>query len=275
MALPPITSTQNPRIKAVAALRDARDRTRQGRFLIDGAREIARAIEGRFSIEAYFISPDDVRTDEAHVALDLLSDTDAERFDVSSAVLAKIAYGARNEGLVAVARTPTGSLEELTVPPGGVVAVLVGLEKPGNVGAIVRSADAAGVAAVVVADGVSDLFNPNAIRASLGTIFTLPCRAATSDQTLAWLRKQRVATIVAARPDAPGDYTEVDLSGTTAILLGSEAEGLTTVWQGEDIVAVRLPMLGSADSLNVSATAAVLFYEALRQRRAKRGATGD
>lgn len=275
MALPPITSTQNPRIKAVAALRDARDRARQGRFLIDGAREISRAIEGQFLIDAYFVSPDDVRTDEAHRALDLLSEIDAERFDVSSAVLAKIAYGARNEGLVAVARTPTGSLEELVVPPGGVVAVLVGLEKPGNVGAIVRSADAAGVAAVVVADGVSDLFNPNAIRASLGTIFTLPCRAATSGETLAWLRKQRVTTIVAARPDAPGDYTEVDCSGTTAIVLGSEAEGLSAVWQGEDIVAVRLPMLGSADSLNVSATAAVLFYEALRQRRGARGATGD
>lgn len=275
MMFPSITSTQNPRVKAAAALRDARDRARQRRFVIDGAREIARAVEGGISIDEVFVCAENVRSPEARRAIELLAETDAARFDVSSAVLSKIAFGERNEGLVAVARTPEGSLDELTLAAGSVVAVLVGLEKPGNVGAIVRSADAAGVAAVIVADGVSDLFNPNAIRASLGTIFTLRCRAASSDETLEWLRKQKVTTIVAARPDAPNDYTVVDLAGRLAIVLGSEAAGLSDVWHGADITSVRLPMLGSADSLNVSATAAVLFYEALRQRQAARGATGD
>lgn len=275
MAAITITSTQNPRVKQAAALRDARDRAEQRRFLIDGAREIGRAIVGRFKIDEFFVCTDNLRTAEARDTLDELVATGAARFDVSSSVLTKIAFGERNEGLVAVARTPDRSLDDLPLASGAVVAVLVGLEKPGNVGAIVRSADAAGIAAVIVADPVSDLFNPNAIRASLGTIFTVPCRAATSDETLAWLRERGVERIIAARADAGSDYAEVDLSGTTAIVLGSEAAGLPEVWRASDIMPVRLPMLGAADSLNVSATAAVLFYEALRQRRVARGGMGD
>lgn len=275
MAATTITSTQNPRVKTAAALRDARDRAEQRRFLIDGAREIGRAIVGRIEIDEYFVCEEKVRSTDARQVLDELAATRAARFDVSSGVLPKIAFGARNEGLVAVARMPDRTLDELSIPSGGVVAVLVALEKPGNVGAIVRSADAAGIAAVIVADPVSDLFNPNAIRASLGTIFTVPYRAATSDETLAWLRERGVERIIAARADAGDDYTAVDLSGTTAIVLGSEAAGLPDAWRAADITPVRLPMLGAADSLNVSATAAVLFYEALRQRRVARGATGD
>ncbi|MBX3415049.1 MAG: hypothetical protein KF708_20365 [Pirellulales bacterium] len=270
-----ITSTQNPRVKQAAALRDARDRAQQQRFLIDGAREIRRALLGGLHIVEYFVCRENLRTQEAQQALDELTTTSAARFDVSPGVLEKIAFGQRNEGLVAVARPPEQSLDELELAASGVVAVLVGLEKPGNVGAIVRSADAAGVAAVIVADPVSDLFNPNTIRASLGTIFTVPCRTATSERALAWLRQRGVDSIVAARPDAARDYAEVDLSGRTALVLGSEAAGLSDVWRAPEITALRLPMLGAADSLNVSATAAVLFYEALRQRRLARGATGD
>jgi TrmH family RNA methyltransferase len=138
---------------------------------------------------------------------------------------------------------------------------------------VLRSADAAGVSAVIVADGRTDLFNPNAIRASLGTVFSLPVCEATSGDALAWLR-QRHFTILAARVGGAVSYTAADYRGPTALVLGSEAAGLSSVWTGDDIRAIRLPMLGVADSLNVSATAAVLFYEALRQRAAANEACG-
>jgi tRNA G18 (ribose-2'-O)-methylase SpoU len=146
------------------------------------------------------------------------------------------------------------------------LAVLEGVEKPGNLGAVLRSADGAAVQALVAADARTDLYNPNAIRASLGTIFTLPVCAATAGETLDWLRRHGLA-IVAARVDAAVPYTKADFRRPTAIVLGSEAEGLSACWSGADVTPVCLPMLGAADSLNVSAAAAVLFYEARRQRR--------
>jgi RNA methyltransferase, TrmH family len=144
--------------------------------------------------------------------------------------------------------------------------VLEGIEKPGNLGAILRSADSAGVDAVIAADGRTDLYNPNTIRASLGTVFRPNVREATANDTLAWLRAQGLA-IFAARPDADKLYTDADMRGGTAFVLGSEAAGLSPAWSGPGVTPVRLPMHGIADSLNVSTTAAVLFYEALRQRQ--------
>jgi TrmH family RNA methyltransferase len=177
-----------------------------------------------------------------------------------------LAFGERAEGVlgVAVARTPT--LRDLKLPANPLIAVLEGVEKPGNLGAVLRSADGAGVSAVIVADGVSDLYNPNTIRGSLGTVFSLPMAVATSREAIAWLRHQGIR-MCAAWVDAPVDYTAVDYRGAVALVLGSEAQGLSDIWSVDDVVRIRLPMLGIADSLNVSATAAVLFYEALRQRR--------
>jgi TrmH family RNA methyltransferase len=186
---------------------------------------------------------------------------------VTVEVFAKLAYGERAEGVVGVAATPDASLARLVLPDFPLVAVLEGTEKPGNVGAVLRSADGAGVAAVVVAGGRTDLYNPNAIRASLGTIFTVPIAAAEAEETLTWLR-QRGLAIYATRPDAAHDYTAADLSRPAAVVLGSEAEGLSANWNAADITPIRVPMRGVADSLNVSATAAVIFYEALRQRNA-------
>jgi TrmH family RNA methyltransferase len=143
------------------------------------------------------------------------------------------------------------------------------VEKPGNLGAILRSADGAGVDALIVADPSTDLFNPNVIRASLGTVFSVPVAVASSGVVLEWLI-QRGLRIVAARVEGSVDYADADYRGAVAIALGSEARGLSDAWAELATVAVRLPMLGTADSLNVSATAAVLFYEALRQRRGER-----
>jgi TrmH family RNA methyltransferase len=146
--------------------------------------------------------------------------------------------------------------------------VLEGLEKPGNLGAILRSADAAGVDAIIVADGRTDLYNPNTIRASLGTVFRANIGEATTAETIEWLRDKQIR-IIAARPDAQQLYTEIDLRGGAAIVLGCEATGLSDAWRATGTTPVRLPMHGIADSLNVSTTAAVLFYEALRQRSSR------
>ncbi|HXR27252.1 MAG TPA: TrmH family RNA methyltransferase, partial [Candidatus Baltobacteraceae bacterium] len=169
------------------------------------------------------------------------------------------------DGIVAVARPPHRALADLALPPEPLVAVLEGVQKPGNVGAILRTADAAGLDAVVLADPATDLYNPNTIRASLGCIFSVPVAAAGTDEVLAWLRDLGLSVVV-ARVGAPRRYSDVDYRPGTAIVLGSEASGLTDRWSGPSVDAVRLPMAGLADSLSVSAAAAVLFYEARRQR---------
>jgi TrmH family RNA methyltransferase len=179
----------------------------------------------------------------------------------------KLAFGQRVEGVVAVARPPQRTVADLPLTGDALIAVVEGVEKPGNLGAVVRTADAAGVAAVLVADGGTDLYNPNAIRASLGAIFTVPVCSATTADALAWLRASGFR-VLAARVDGAVDYSAADFRGRVAIALGSEAHGLSETWRGADMTAVRLPLLGSVDSLNLSATAAVLFYEALRQRGA-------
>ena len=181
-------------------------------------------------------------------------------------MFAKLAFGDRAEGILAIAATPRATLADLpALPPDPLLAVLAGVEKPGNIGAVLRTADAAGVSAVILADPQTDLFNPNAIRASLGTIFALPIAVATATETLAWLR-ERHCRILTTRVDAQLTYSEAEYVGPTAIVLGSEAAGLSDAWSDADVFPVRVPMLGIADSLNVSATAAVLFYEAVRQR---------
>ena len=262
-----LTSVQNPRVKAAAHLRDRRQRDKQRRIIIDGAREIARAVAaGVVLVEAYVCRPL-CRGSEAAALAETLPQTAAETFEVTEPVYGKLAFGDRGDGIVAVAVMPQRELTDLVLPKSALIAVLEGVEKPGNVGAVVRSADGAGLHAVILADPRTDLFNPNAIRASLGTVFTLPVCTATAPATLAWLRDQGMQ-MTAARVDGAVSYTTIDYRRPTAIILGSEAEGLTPLWSAGDIAAVRLPMCGAADSLNVSATAAVLFYEARRQRGA-------
>jgi len=260
-----ITSLQNPRVKAAIRLRDRRHRQKQARIRIDGARELLRAIHAGVPIVEVFVCGPLLSGDDAQRVLAELPECGAGILNVAEPVFEKLAFGDRAEGVVGVAETPCPALSDLTLPDNPLVAVLEGVEKPGNVGAVLRSGDAAGLSALIVADGRTDLYNPNAIRASLGTIFTLPVCAAGAQETLDWLRGHGLA-IYAARVDGRVAYTEADLRGPAAIVLGSEAQGLSGVWAGDDVTPVRLPMLGVADSLNVSATAAVLFYEALRQR---------
>jgi TrmH family RNA methyltransferase len=263
-----IASVQNQRVKDVVKLRDHRQRAKQGRFLIDGAREILLAMSGRVRLVEVFVCEPLCTTAESRQVLERLDDTRADIWEVTPEVFEKMAFGERHEGVLAIGKAAPLTLAELEVPRGGLIAVVEGLEKPGNVGAILRSADAAGVAAVIVADPRTDLYNPNCIRASLGTIFSKPVCQATSQAALSWLR-ERGCRIFAARLNAKLSYSEADFRGEVAIVLGSEAAGLTAAWQTADVTAIAVPMHGAADSLNVSAAAAVLFYEALRQRAAQ------
>jgi len=264
-----ITSIHNPRVKAATRLRDARERSRQGRFLIDGVRELERAVEAGIQLNEVFVCPELLASPAAQALIETLETKRVEIVQVAPRVFAKLAYGDRTEGLVAVAVTPRTTLADLQLHEnpkcGPLVCVLEGVEKPGNFGAVLRSADAAGVSAVIVASGRTDIYNPNAIRASLGTVFTLPVVAAPTSEVIAWLQSQELA-IHAARVDGAADYTAANFTKPCAIVLGSEAMGLSEAWSGANVAAIKIPMLGKADSLNVSATAAVLFYEARRQR---------
>ena len=278
-----ITSPQNPRVKTTIRLREGRFRRRQGLFAIDGLREIDRAVRGGFEVQTAFYCPERyVRAEEAELVLAQLREGGVELFEVVPAILDKMAFGDRAEGILAVAKTPERSLATFTLdsfqkePPAvqaGEKSPLIGIveriEKPGNVGAVLRSADGAGLDAVIVADPQTDLFNPNTIRSSLGTIFTQPVFTASTEETLAWLAENHLK-IFAARVDGSVPYTEADYRVSCAIVLGAESTGLSDAWTeatvGDSLQAIRLPMLGLADSLNISATAAVLFYEALRQR---------
>lgn len=233
--------------------------------MIDGAREILRALGMGVEVIEAFICEPLLHDDEARDAATQLAESSAAVATVTEEVFEKLCFGERTGGLLAVARTPVRSLEQLKMPAAPLVAVLEGIEKPGNVGAVLRSADGAGVDVVVVADPRTDLFNPNTIRASLGTVFNANVCTATAEETLTWLRSNKLP-IFAARPDAVLLYTKADFRGPAAIVLGSEAEGLSDKWRGANVTGVNVPMKGIADSLNVSATAAVLFYEAQRQR---------
>jgi RNA methyltransferase, TrmH family len=263
---PLITSRQNQRVKDAVRLRTGRDRQQMQRFIIDGAREISRAIAaGIRCIEAYVRQPLS-ESAAGEEMLEQLRSVGAELLGVTPEVYAKLCFGDRDDdGVVVVAETPHRTLADLRMPTEPLVAVIEGVEKPGNLGAILRSADAAGLDAVIVADARTDLFNPNVIRASLGTVFRSSIVEASTPETIYWLKSQGLRAF-AARPDAKASYTDADFRGSAAIILGSEATGLSPAWHGAEIVPIGLPMHGLADSLNVSTTAAVLFYEALRQR---------
>jgi RNA methyltransferase, TrmH family len=262
---PLLTSTTNPSVKAAVALRDRRQRDRTGLTLVDGAREVRRALDAGVTVTEAFVHEPLLAGPDARAALDRLALEGVTMHPVAEHVFARIAFGDRAEGLIAVVRVPSLALDDLQVPPDPLVVVMEGVEKPGNIGAVLRSMDGAGADALILADPHTDPFNPNAIRASAGTLFGTPLAAASTAAAITWLDDRSVRVVV-ARVDADRLYTEVDLTGSLAIALGAEAVGLTPAWSKSGAEAVRVPMLGTADSLNVSVCAAVLLYEARRQR---------
>ncbi len=226
-ALPAITSLTNPRVKAAVRLRDRQEREATGLTLIDGARELRRALSAGAGVQTAFVAPSKVRSHEARAALEEIERGITDIVEVSEAVFAKLAFGDRSDGLVAIVRSGSTDLESFRPMPGEPLVVVVeGIEKPGNLGAILRTADGAGASGLIAADPLTDLFNPNAVRASLGAIFSMPIAAASTAATLDWLTMRGI-TPIAARVDAATPYSEVDLRGPVALVLGSEATGLS------------------------------------------------
>jgi RNA methyltransferase, TrmH family len=258
-----LTSTRNPRVRAASELRTRRSREAAGLTLVDGIREISRALDAGARIHELFTDTHPDR--EADAVADRARAAGAAIITVDPRVLDHLGYGGRSGSPVAVVEVPSVELAAIELPADPLVIVIEAVEKPGNLGAVLRTADAAGASCVIAADPRTDLFNPNTIRASLGTVFALPVAAAPGHIVRSWLREHALR-VVATRVDGAVAWSDADLSGPVAIVLGSESEGLTNMWTGDEIDSVRLPMLGAGDSLNVSITAAVLLYEARRQR---------
>ncbi|MBA2699191.1 MAG: RNA methyltransferase [Nocardioidaceae bacterium] len=260
-----ITSPTNPRVKWLVSLRKRRTRDGEGVTLIEGYDELRLALDAGVSLRTLFYCPDLVG-DPARLALvDDVAHHGAEVVSMGQAAFVKASYRDGPDGWLAVVRDPASRLADLSLSDEPLVLVCEGVEKPGNLGAMLRTAEAAGVDAVVAASPVADWNNPNVVRASKGTVFAVPVAAGTAKAVRAWLH-ERGLRVVVATPDADALVTDIDLTGPTAIVVGAEHEGVSAGWlEAADAVA-RLPMFGQVNSLNVAASAAIVVYEAVRQR---------
>lgn len=268
MKIQKITSTQNPHFKSVVRLNEKRERDKTGLFLIEGFRQIERACQGKQTIEEVWFAPSLFLGENECTLLSKCESLGASLIEVPSHLLEKLAYRDRPEGLMAVAQAKNSSLKDLILQKDATILVLEKIEKPGNLGTMLRSADAAGATAVIVADPITDIYNPNVVRSSVGTLFTIPVFQASNEETLSFLRQEKVQ-ICAASPHAQKFYTEIDLQKKTAFVMGSEQLGLSPFWMGKADVQTKIPMLGIADSLNVASAATLLLYEAVRQKSLK------
>ncbi len=259
-----ITSAQNARVKRIVKLqRKASFRREEGLTVIEGAREVSRAIEnGWHPTELWVGSADGLSIFQCSETVPQAS---CLLFQASETVFEKITYRDNPDGVLAVGPLVSRSLAELELPDNPLILVAEGVEKPGNLGALLRTADGAGADAVIVCDPATDLNNPNVIRNSIGTLFYLPVVEASTEETIAFL-KERGIRILSAVPDADTVYTDCDLSGPLAIAVGAEDQGLSICWKKTADLNVKIPMLGKNDSLNVSVSAAILLYEAVRKR---------
>ncbi|MBO7166865.1 MAG: RNA methyltransferase [Kiritimatiellae bacterium] len=261
-----LTSLSNPKIKYVVKLRTCSFREETGEMIVEGYRECRRALDNGYRPRAIFHCPDlYLKNENEPEIVNECVKRGAEVYTCSKNAFLKMAYRERPDGLLMTGPHVAKRLEDLELPPNALVIVTEAIEKPGNLGTILRSADAAKAAAVIVCDRTTDIHNPNVVRASTGTLFSVPLIEATSEEALKWL-KERNFKILAATPHAEKLHFEVDLTGNVAIAVGAEQYGLTATWMDNSSLRVRIPMLGLADSLNVSAATTILLYEAVRQR---------
>ena len=264
-----ISSLQNPRVKQLVRLRDRRPRDEAGVFLVEGYREIRRALEQRVLLRELYYSPGWFLGGNEPALIREAAAAGAGLFELTKEAFAKIAYRERPDGLLAVAPQWKRRLDDFALPAGPLLLVVEAIEKPGNLGTILRSADAAGCHAVIVCDPVTDIFNPNVVRASTGVLFSVPLFVEPSAAVFAWLQRHRIR-IVATTPAAREVYTDVDLRGPLAVVMGSEQYGLSEFWLRNADLPVRIPMAGQADSLNVAMATIITLFEAVRQRRRER-----
>jgi TrmH family RNA methyltransferase len=263
-----VKSLQNSGIKEIVRLRKRSYRDEKGILLIEGYREVLRALENDHSLQDLYFCPDLFQGENEQALLQRARDADCRLIECSDPVFRKIAYRDRPEGLLALGDRVGRSLDKM--PRGDSVLYLVAeaIEKPGNLGSILRSADAAGASGVIVCDERTDINNPNTVRASIGTLFTVPVAQADSAAAMDWLKKSSIR-IVTASPNAAQNYTEIDLRGPVALVVGAEQVGLSRIWNDNSDESVAIPMHGQVDSLNVANAATLLLFEAVRQRNAR------
>ncbi len=273
-----ITSAANPRLKSLLALRRRRVRMETGTTLVEGYEELRLALDSGVVPVTAYICPElfnpvgRAGSQDNGMPSDLVQRLRHEGVAVlqlSRSAFEKVAYREGPDGLIALVPQVAGGLDELAPGASDLVLVCQGIEKPGNLGAMLRTADAAGVHAVIAADPVTDWGNPNVVRASKGTVFALPAVSASTEDTVQWLRDNDVALVVTT-PETDRDYTEVDYTGRVAIAVGGEKHGADDALLSAADHRVRIPMAGRANSLNVAASAAVVLYEAVRQRRSQK-----
>ena len=258
-----ITSLQNKGIKNVIKLAKSRERREQQLFVIEGARELLLALQSGYELAAVYVFRDLLLSSKYPNILDTIPGDIV--FEVSAPVFEKIAYRENSDGLVAVAKQKSHTLSDLHLKPNPFVLLLEGVEKPGNLGAILRTADAAAVDAVIVCDPLTDVYNPNVIRSSVGGLFTVQTAVCSSADALKWLNDHHITTF-AAELEAAEFHHHVDFRTPSAVVLGTEADGLTDFWLLNATKRIKIPMHGKVDSLNVSVSAAVIAFEAMRQR---------
>lgn len=259
-----ITSTANPKIKNIKRLDKASERKEQGLFIAEGLREVVLAARAGYEIESLFICEEllqpsaDYPLQECHVA--------HFEYAISKSVYESVAYRDSTEGIIATIKIKQKSLTELQLPTPSLILVIEGVEKPGNLGAMLRTADAAGAHAVVVCDPRCDIYNPNVIRSSIGTVFTNTVVVCESTEAIAWLKQQKIKTF-AAELSAKKFHYEQNYLQATAFAMGTESKGLSSEWMNAAEERIKIPMLGQIDSMNVSVSAGILLYEAVRQRK--------
>lgn len=261
-----ISSAQNPKIKLLLQLQQkSSERRKHGMFVVEGQREIFHCLSAGYEIDSLFYCPQIADSDAQEEFLRL--SPSSKCFEINSDIYQKVAYRGGTEGMIAEVKTRNLTLQDLKLSSSPLIMVLESVEKPGNLGAILRSADASGVDAVIVCDPSTDLFNPNLIRSSIGAIFTVPTVACSSSDCITFMKEHGIQILTAQLQDS-SLYYATDMRRPTAIIMGTEATGLTQQWREAADAHIRIPMLGRLDSLNVSVSAAILMFEAVRQRSA-------
>ncbi len=261
-----ISSTQNAKVKQVVVLQQkSSERRKSGLFVVEGRRELGHCLNAGFECHSLFINEkqaDDMLADDMLIHC---APSDS-LYMVSEAVYGKMAYRDSTEGVIAVMKSRKTTLDKLELSDNPLIIVLESVEKPGNLGAVLRSADAAHVDAVIVCDPLTDLYNPNLIRSSIGAVFTVQCMACSSEECIRFLNDHHIQILTAQLQDSRY-YYNTDMTIPTAIVVGTESTGLTNVWRQAADAHIKIPMLGHLDSLNVSVSTAILAFEAVRQRQ--------
>lgn len=278
-----VTSASNPKFKNLLALQEkSRERRGQGLFVVEGRRELEHCLEGGYKVRTVFVCPELYGSSIHAENLDQLCHTEglnpschteglkgpsvSQIIEIPEQLYRKAAYRESTEGIIAEVEYKALGLSDLKLPENPLIVVLESVEKPGNLGAVLRSADAAGASAVLICDPLTDIYNPNLIRASIGAVFTVPTVACGSSEAISFLKERGIQILTAQLQDS-SLYYDVDMARGTAIVMGTESTGLSNQWRAAADAHIRIPMLGRLDSLNVSVSAAILLYEAVRQRQ--------